>query len=76
MGKYYYFIWLFVLILLFGIFSIPKIFERINSGSVVDYNRSVPAKPLSYLNINNKPKKVPDFLMFSLALFTYLKPKS
>ncbi len=65
MGKYYYFVWLFVLILLFGIFSIPKIFDRISSGSIVEDNRSVPAKPLSYLNIDNEPKKVPEFLMFN-----------
>ena len=65
MGKYYYLVWLFVLILLFGIFSIPKIFDRISSGSIVEDNRSVPAKPLSYLNIDNEPKKVPEFLMFN-----------
>ena len=65
MGKYYYLVWLFVLILLFGFFSIPKIFDRISSGSIVEDNRSVPAKPLSYLNIDNEPKKVPEFLMFN-----------
>ncbi len=54
-----------MLILLFGIFFIPKIANRINTGAITEDNRSVPAKPLSYLNIDNKPKKVPEFLMLN-----------
>ena len=64
MGKYYY-VGLVILILFFGIFFIPKIVDRISKGTLTEDNRSVPAKPLSYLNINGKPKKVPEFLMLN-----------
>ena len=52
---------LFLIILIFGILFIPKIFTRIAEQKVVDSSRSQSADPLQYIFLNGEAKKVPEF---------------
>ena len=64
MRKYSY-IGISFIILVFGILFIPKIIDRIKSGSIVKDSRMSAGKldnnQLAYIKINGKPKKIPDF---------------
>ena len=53
------------IILVFGYMFIPKIFNRISNQTQVENNRSAPAKPLAYINLNGEAKKIPEFLMLN-----------
>lgn len=55
----------FIVIVVFGIFAIPNIFNRINNQTVVNSNRSTVALPLSYVSLNGIEKKVPPFLLLN-----------
>ncbi len=65
MNKSYKYTGLVIIIIFFGIIFIPKIFNRLANDSTVQYNRSTPAKPLSYIKLNGEAKRVPDFLMYN-----------
>jgi len=62
-GKYTY-VWVSLIILVFGIIFIPKIVDRIKSGSVTEddrINMKNNSKELAYLYFDGKKKKVPSF---------------
>lgn len=55
------YIGLFLIIILFGILFLPKIYNRISQEKIVNSSRSQAAEPLSYVVLNGEAKKVPDF---------------
>ena len=57
------YIGLILIIVLFGIFSIPKIYERIINSDITDSNRLHNNDRLSYLIISDKKRKAPDFIL-------------
>jgi len=64
--KKYSYVGVSFVILIFGIIFIPKIVNRIKSTTVVKNDRMSANNPyankkLSYIKINNKPRKVPEF---------------
>lgn len=64
--KKYSYVGVSFVVLIFGIIFIPKIVNRIKSTSVVKNDRMSAQNPianekLSYIKINGKPRKVPDF---------------
>ncbi len=62
-GKYTY-VWVSLIILVFGIIFIPKIISRIKSGTVVQNDRmniTESGGALSYILLNGKKRKVPNF---------------
>ena len=56
---------LFLVIIIFGILSIPEILNRINNQKIVDSNRTQSAVPLQYVILNGESKRVPDFTFFN-----------
>lgn len=61
---WYKYIGLAVIIVLFGILFLPKIFQRVDSGAVVDQNRMSQDSsnaPLAYITLNGERRKVPSF---------------
>jgi protein SCO1/2 len=64
MSKFKY-VGLFLVIIIFGILSIPEILNRINNQKIVDSNRTQSAEPLQYIILNGEPKRVPDFAFFN-----------
>ena len=44
---------LFLVIIIFGILSIPEILNRINNQKIVDSNRTQSAEPLQYVILNS-----------------------
>ena len=65
MNKSYKYTGLVIIIIFFGLIFIPKIFDRLANDSIVQDNRSIPAKPLSYIKLSGEAKRVPDFLMYN-----------
>ena len=63
--RYYRYTGLIIIVIVFGLLFVPKIFDRIANNAQVESNRSVPAKPLAYLKVNGEAKKVPEFLMLN-----------
>jgi protein SCO1/2 len=61
--KNFSYIGLIILLIVFGLLFIPKIVDRVANNTQVESNRSVPAKPLTYIKLNGEAKKVPEFLM-------------
>ena len=64
MNKKYAYIWVSLIILIFGIIVIPRIVDRIKSGTVVENDRMNVApttKELSYITLNGKRRRVPAF---------------
>jgi protein SCO1/2 len=55
------YIGLFLILILFGVLFLPKIYNRISQEKIVDSSRSQSAEPLSYIVLNGEAKKVPDF---------------
>ena len=53
-----------IVILIFGVFFIPKIIDRIKQNATVENDRAS-ASPLSFIKINEEAKKVPDFLFLN-----------
>lgn len=47
--------------MVFGLLFIPKIIDRIATGSIVSDNRSQSTVPLNYITLNGAAKKVPEF---------------
>lgn len=64
MDKKYTYVWVSLVILVFGIIFIPKIVDRLKSGDVVETDRMNTAQAegnLSYVLLNGKKRKVPAF---------------
>ncbi len=64
--KKYSYVGISFIILVFGIIFIPKIVDRIKNASIVNNDRMSAGNPtatkkLSYIKINGKPRKVPEF---------------
>ena len=63
MKKNYSYIGISFIILIFGIYAIPKIVDRVNNKDILEdsrLNKVVPGS-LSYLNIDGQNRKMPDF---------------
>ena len=54
---------LLIIIILFVIYSIPKIINRLSNENIRDTNRLHQKETLSYLKIDGKDRKVPDFIL-------------
>ncbi|MEH6682462.1 MAG: SCO family protein [Sediminicola sp.] len=64
MDKKYTYIWVSLIVLIFGIIFIPKIVDRVKNGTVVENDRmnvKDNSGALSYLEINGERRKVPPF---------------
>ena len=64
MNKKYTYVWVSLIVLIFGIIVVPRIVERLKSGSIVEMDRmnTVPQKKgLSYVYLNDVKRKVPSF---------------
>ncbi|NNE03242.1 MAG: SCO family protein [Eudoraea sp.] len=62
-GKYHY-IWISLIILIFGIIFIPRIVDRFKEGTIVETDRmnvKNPADKLAYIILNDEKRKVPPF---------------
>jgi protein SCO1/2 len=62
--KKYTYIWVSLVVLVFGIIFIPKIISRISQEEVVDENRMhqlESSEKLAYISLNGERRKVPDF---------------
>jgi protein SCO1/2 len=57
------YIGLFIIIILFGVFSLPKIYERVVNSDITDSNRLNTNERLAYLTISDQKRKAPDFLL-------------
>ena len=57
------YIGLLLIIILFGIFSIPKIYERVVNSDIRDSNRLNNNERLSYLTISDEKRKAPNFIL-------------
>lgn len=63
-SKKYTYVWVSLIILVFGIIFIPRIVHRLKSGSVVENDRLANTNTLSslsYITNNGKKRKVPEF---------------
>ncbi len=58
MKKNYTYVWVSLVILVFGIIFIPRIIDRIQNNTIVDNDRM---SRLAYIDVNGKHRKVPDF---------------
>ena len=57
------YIGLLIIIILFGIFSLPKIYERVVNLDTTDSNRLHSNERLSYLTISDQKRRAPDFVL-------------
>ena len=57
------YIGLVIVIIIFGIFSIPKIYERVVNSDIKDANRLNNNERLSYMIISDEKRKAPDFIL-------------
>jgi len=57
------YIGLVIIIILFGVFSLPKIYERVVNSDIKDSNRLNTNERLAYLTISDEKRKAPDFLL-------------
>lgn len=63
-GNYSY-VWVSLIILIFGIIFVPKIIDRVKKGTTVQSNRMSEGDKLSYAVLNNVKRKVPEFSFFN-----------
>lgn len=61
--KRYQSLGLVVVIVIFAAITFPTLLNRIQDGEIRENNRTSEAEPLSYIILNKKARKVPDFLM-------------
>ena len=62
------YIGLFIIILLFGYWFLPKIYNRISNDQTIDSNRTKSidqASKLSFVKLNGAARKVPDFIFLN-----------
>ena len=57
------YIGLVIVIIIFGIFSIPKIYERVVNSDIKDANRLTNNERLSYMITSDEKRKAPDFIL-------------
>jgi len=57
------YIGLIIVIIIFGIFSIPKIYERVVNSDIKDANRLNNNERLSYMTLSDEKRKAPDFIL-------------
>ena len=57
------YIGLVIVIIIFGIFSIPKIYERVENSDIKDANRLNNNERLSYMITSDEKRKAPDFIL-------------
>jgi len=57
------YIGLVIVIIIFGIFSIPKIYERVVNSDIKDANRLNNNERLSYMITSDEKRKAPDFIL-------------
>ena len=63
-GRKYTYVWVSLVILVFGIIFVPKIVDRINRKDVVEDNRmhnKNPDEKLAYITLNGERRMVPEF---------------
>lgn len=68
MNKKYTYVWVSLIVLIFGIITVPRIVERVKSGTVVENDRMnspVTKKGLSYILQNKKKRKAPPFQLLN-----------
>jgi protein SCO1/2 len=63
-NKYTY-VWVSLVILVFGIIFIPKIIDRVREGEIVDKDRMSNPAALEYITLNGQKRKVPDFALYN-----------
>ena len=64
MRNKYTYVWVSLVILVFGIIFIPKIIERIKTGTIIEHdrmNQTETDEPLSFIYLNDEKRKVPSF---------------
>ena len=64
MNKKYTYIWVSLIVLIFGIIVVPRIVERLSSGTVVENDRlnsTFNNEKLGYILLDGKKRKVPSF---------------
>ncbi|MGB3145881.1 MAG: SCO family protein [Maribacter sp.] len=64
MNKKYTYVWVSLIVLIFGIITIPRIVERLSNGTVVEndrMNNSDASQELGYILLDGKKRKVPTF---------------
>ena len=57
-----------IIILVFGYWFLPKIFNRINTNQTIDSNRTMSidqSSKLSFIKLNGSARKVPDFIFMN-----------
>ena len=54
-----------IVIIIFAIIIVPNLIDRIKNNQIIENNRASSASPLSYIKINNKARKVPEFLFYN-----------
>jgi len=56
-----------IIIVIFAVIVVPKIFDRLTNNATVDSSRSIKPgfKALDFIKINGEPKKVPEFLFLN-----------
>ena len=66
-SKYNY-IWVALIVLIFGIIFVPRILDRLKEGSVVEHdriNQDPDNEPLSYIFLDGEKRKVPPFALLN-----------
>ncbi|WP_297696352.1 SCO family protein [uncultured Eudoraea sp.] len=63
MRNKYTYVWVSLVILVFGIIFIPKIIERIKTGTITQHDRMnlTDTEPLNFIYLNNEKRRVPSF---------------
>ncbi|MBT8291996.1 MAG: SCO family protein [Eudoraea sp.] len=63
MRNKYTYVWVSLVILVFGIIFIPKIIERIKTGTITQHDRMnlTDTEPLDFIYLNKEKRKVPSF---------------
>lgn len=66
MNKKYTYVWVSLIVLIFGIIVVPRIVNRLSDGSVVENDRlntssKIDNEKLGYILLNGKRRKVPSF---------------
>lgn len=68
MNKKYTYVWVSLIILIFGIIVVPRIVERIKKGTITQndrMNRPMRKKGLSYITLNGVKRKAPAFQLLN-----------
>lgn len=68
MNKKYTYVWVSLIILIFGIIVVPRIVERIKEGTITQndrMNRPPQLKGLSYITLNGVKRKAPSFQLLN-----------